>query len=156
MSRNSGVKIVSHKCTQYLGHWSVAVLIVVVINSGCGRPAGPERAKVFGSVTFDGEEVTEGSIAFIPVEGTSGPTSGGLIMAGKYDISERGPAPGKYRVEILASRKTGRQIELAPPSPPGTMMDEIEHFIPAKYNTNSELLVEISLGRNELGFELTK
>lgn len=130
----------------------LGVLMAVGI-PGCGPPK-PELSEVFGKVTFDGDPVEEGSIAFVPVEGTTGPTAGGVITAGSYDVTERGPAPGKYRVEIRASRKTGRQIEAGTPSPPGTMVDEIEHYIPAKYNTSSELTVDITTGRNEHNFPL--
>lgn len=140
-------------------HWFTPVIAGLTLfgflwTAGCGGPSGPERAEVFGTVTFDGEPISQGSISFLPQEGTNGPSAGGLIVDGKYDVSERGPALGSYRVEIQSSRKTGKKIEAGPPSPPGTMIDEIEMYIPTKYNRESGLTVEVKSGRNEFNFKL--
>lgn len=98
---------------------------------------------------FDGHPVESGSIAFIPDGGGTGASpASGEIKDGKYAIdSERGPMPGKYRVEIIWKKKTGKQIPN--PSDPGTTMDETKQVIPQKYNTKTELTVEIKSGSNK-------
>jgi hypothetical protein len=55
-------------------------------------------------------------------------------------------------VEITASRKTGRVV-MAEGFGDETI-DESEQFIPAKYNAESTLEVEIKAGRNTADFDL--
>ncbi len=132
--------------------WAVAGLLAL---PGCGGSSGPQRANAAGKVTFDGQPVEQGAISFAPMGNTTGPSSGGEIIDGHYSIARAvGPVVGTHRVEIQAMRRTGRQIESGPPAPPGTMVDEVEQFIPAKYNSQSELTAEISAGKNTVHFEL--
>ena len=108
---------------------------------GCGSDDG--RATVRGSVTFDGVPLDAGVIALVPEPGSSGSAAGGEIESGSYSISSDGPLPGKYMVQITASRKTGQMVE------------QTEQYIPAKYNKNTELIVEIESGSNRCDFELS-
>lgn len=127
------------------------VLLFGSLVLGCGGGKVPVR----GTITFDGEPVEHGSIALKPADG-QGPGTGGEIKAGKYDLSgEAAATPGKKIVRIRAFRKTGRRIEVGSPAPPGTMVDEIKQFIPASYNENSTLTVEVRPGKvNEIPLEL--
>ncbi|MSU79769.1 MAG: hypothetical protein EXS16_16985 [Gemmataceae bacterium] len=122
--------------------------------SGCGESRS--RGAVSGIVTLDDVAIETGSISFIPVEGTNSPTSGAVIAMGKYEISrEKGPIAGTFRVEIRAQRKTGNRIAAGSPAPPGTMIDETEDAIPARYNSESTLRVEITTGSNSHNFKLS-
>jgi len=133
----------------------IAGCLLVLLASGCGGRAGPERAAVGGRVTADGQPVQNGSISFVPTGDTTGPSSGGKITGGSYNIArQHGPVVGRHRVEIRAMRKTGRKVEAGQPAPPGTLIDETEQFIPPKYNTQSELTAEIQPGSNDLDFDL--
>ena len=77
---------------------------------GCGR-SGLQRGSVGGQVTLDGAPIDKGSVQFVPLEGTAGPTSGAAIRGGDYYVSRaKGPALGKYRVEVYVPRKTGRKV----------------------------------------------
>jgi hypothetical protein len=106
-------------------------------------------------VTFDGQPVADGRIAFEPADG-QGMTAGGKITAGEYRLTgDAGVPPGKYKVSITATRSTGRQVEAGPPSPPGTMVDEIEHYIPRNYNRETTLTLEVAPGANQHDFALT-
>ena len=117
---------------------------------GCGNG----RSTVAGKVTFDGEPVADGRIALEPVDG-QGMTAGGKITAGEYRLAgDAGVPAGNYKVSITATRHTGRQVEAGPPSPPGTMVDEIEHFIPSKYNRETTLTCEVMPGTNQHDFAL--
>ncbi len=121
---------------------------------GCG--GGGDRVEVGGAVTLDGQPLESGAISFVPLAGTQGPSAGAEIKQGRYAIdAEGGPVPGKYRVDIIATRKTGRRIKDGFPHPPDDLVDEIEQYLPPKYNTQSELTAELKPGANQgVDFEL--
>jgi len=129
----------------------LTVAVLTVCLSGCGENDG--RATVRGSITFADEPVERGTISLIPAEGTKGPSTGGNIEMGEYTILENGPMPGKYKVTIEAYRNTGKMVQT---EAMGKIVEveETEQFIPAKYNTNTELLIEIDAGRNDHDFAL--
>ena len=130
---------------------AVLLLGLLSTSSGCGDG----KVHVRGTVTFDGKPVDRGTITFDPADGR-GPNTGGEIAGGRFDLS--GPAaatPGKKIVRIRASRPSGRKIESGPPAPPGTLVDELEAYIPAHYNEKSTLTAEIVPGKvNEVAFDL--
>jgi hypothetical protein len=101
----------------------------------------------------DGRPLDRGYISLRPMAGTRGPTAGSEVTDGKFHIAAReGTREGKFRVEITASRKTGRQV---PDDLGGGMADVYEQYLPARYNAQSELTAEIRANeRNELRFEL--
>lgn len=134
---------------------TVAMTAVLgLLMTGCGGPSSSAniRGAVKGKVTLDGEPVPQGSILFLPQEGTKGPAGGGTIKDGVYDLKvEQGAAIGKNRVEINAPRKTGKQIS----SQDGQkQIDEVEESIPAKYNKKSILEEDVQKGTNEFNFDL--
>jgi hypothetical protein len=126
---------------------TVAILALV----GCGSDGG--RSVVQGAVKYGGEPVDEGGIGFLPEEESEGQVRAtGHIVDGRYTLDHgRGPFPGKYRVEIYWHKKTGKQIRN--PSGEGAR-DERKQVIPAKYNTQTELQVEVKPGRNTFDFDL--
>ena len=128
---------------------SVSLLLAV---AGCD--SGDGRLEVSGTVTLDGEPLPSGSISFRPMQGTHGPTGGGEIVDGRFSIrSDKGVMPGSYRVEISATRKTGKKVM---DTILQTEVDEIVQYLPDKYNKDSELVRELTeAGPNELTFELT-
>src|SRR5689334_24967099 len=92
--------------------WAVVVLV-----SGCGDG----RVRVKGTVLFEGKPVEQGIISFEPADGV-GPTTGGSVTDGSYDLTDNARATtGEKIVRIYASRKSGKKIPAGPPSPPGTM-----------------------------------
>ena len=120
--------------------------------SGCGS-GGVRRVEVSGEVTLDGQPLDNASVLFSPTG--KGPSAGGKIEAGTFRIERsRGPRPGPYRVEITAYRPTGQRV-VADPSMPDEMVDVTKQIIPACYNQQSELEVELSAdGENHLAFHL--
>lgn len=98
-----------------------------------------------GMITYDGHPVAEGAISFHPLDTSEAP-QGGLIINGAFRIRCR---PGRHRVEIYASRPKVGAIELTPGMTP------TEQFIPARYNADSSLEVDV-LERepNRFSFEL--
>ena len=98
-----------------------------------------------GSVTFDGQRLADGAISLYPADKSVAP-QGGRIRDGQFQIRCR---PGKYRVEILASRPKEGAQELSPGMIP------FEQYIPARYNDASSLEVEVSTkSRQEFTFNL--
>src|SRR6478672_8905937 len=98
--------IVSVFQTQRLAHKKTArlcaICLVIATCFGCGKK-GPQRAAASGHVTLDGQPIDQGVIQFLPVEGTIGPETGGVISKGQYDIlKQRGPIVGKSRIELRA------------------------------------------------------
>ena len=65
-----------------------------------------------GSVACGGENVSGGTVSFVPIEAGVGRISMGRIVEGQYRIDAAGGVPqGKYRVQVDARRKTGRRIQ---------------------------------------------
>ena len=86
---------------------SLVLFLGALAGCGWGETLG---VGVSGAVTYKGQPIKEGTIAFIPMSGTNGPSGGGNIDDGKYAIPRKaGLAPGKYRVEIRAFEETGKE-----------------------------------------------
>ena len=71
---------------------------------GCGGSSGGlEKAGVSGKITYQGKPVEDGEIRLVPIKGTKGPASSGIIKNGEYAITARGGVPvGTHSVEIQA------------------------------------------------------
>ena len=109
-------------------HWGF-LAVLLVFAAGCGRNTG--KVSIGGDVSYDGQPVASGTIIFTPVEGTQGPSTGGGIEAGRYQVpAQKGPlAGGRYKVEITALRKTGKSL----PNmfdPKGQPLEAVEQFVP--------------------------
>jgi hypothetical protein len=130
-----------------------AIYLLIAICLGCGK-SGPRRAAASGHVTLDGQPIDEGVIQFLPVQGTVGPETGGVIANGQYAIAQqRGPVVGMNRIELRASKKTGRKIQ-DPTGRPGVLTDEYKEMFPTSSNTNSTLVREIKDDPNTLDFDI--
>ena len=118
----------------------------MLLVGGCG---GSGLVDVRGKVTYDGQPVQRGTIAFFPSDG-KGPTTAALITNGRYMLK----VPlGRKRVKIEGGKVVGRQpcIRGDPASP---MIDITEPIVPAQYNENSKLTAEIRHGVSVLDFNL--
>jgi hypothetical protein len=137
----------------------VAIQVSALTLGGCsGDASNPvdtfPRVPIAGTVTLDGGPLPQGMIQFDPAPGTTGPTAAGEIRGGKFAIEKaQGPVPGKYQVRISgrppASIKEGE-------APGGTPRPKPEP-VPAKYNAESSLEVEVPAGGSlALEFALKK
>jgi len=114
---------------------------------GCGG----NRAAVKGKVTFNGEPVESGNIAFVPAG--DGPRASGEISGGTYSIdADHGPGPGKHKVEVYWNKKTGKKV--GTPGDTEVKMDETRQIIPFKFNAQSELTADVKSGSNTFDFDL--
>lgn len=117
--------------------WAL-VVGAVSLSLGCGR-GGVDRCAINGSVTMTGEPVDGGNIQFAPLTVGQGSASGAVVQAGRYSVPrESGLVAGKYRVRIYWPEKAGREQ--------GPNVPLARERIPAKYNTGSELTVEVRQG----------
>ncbi|QDS85991.1 hypothetical protein EC9_01490 [Rosistilla ulvae] len=117
---------------------SLGLLLV----TGCGDGTDPNRRTISGRVTFQGKPVPQGEIRFAPV--AAGSASAARITDGNFEISHRGGVMvGESTVSIVATSQasSATQEELDSGVDLGAAMT-----IPSKYNTQTELRVEIEPG----------
>ena len=118
--------------------------------SGCGGSG----CDITGKVLIDGQPFSNGRIALRPVEkAPRSRTVQAVITDGEFHfLPAQKVLPGKYEVVITARRATGQQL---PPEEGTTeVMPRYEQYLPAKYNTATELLAEITDRKSVLDFEL--
>jgi hypothetical protein len=130
----------------------LATIMLLSIGGGCNRGNGLDQQAVSGKVTLDSRPLDNGTIQFTPTD-KQGLLSGSSIVAGEYRIpKEKGLPPGKYTVQI-SSGLPGSAI--APVGPPGFVPPPLKERIPEKYNSMSQLSVEVkSGGDNTFDFDL--
>lgn len=117
-----------------------ALVPVFLWTAGCNRAARLNLHPVSGKVTFDGEPVAEG---FIEFRALSGDTRGfaGPIKNGTY-AAKTFAAP--MSVSITAFRQVpGTFMQAAPDQP---KVPTTEQYIPARYNTATELKADVPAG----------
>jgi len=123
----------------------LAVPAMLLLAAGC---SGTNETTVSGTVTVDGTPAKKGSISFIPLDGQSR-TSGGTIADGKYETQ----VPiGKQRIEIRVSKVIGQRKLYDTPNSPS--QDILEEVLPAKYNSDSELQLDVKSGVNTKDYQL--
>ena len=119
--------------------------------SGCGH-SGPEIARVSGTVTLDGKPLPEAFVFFRHADG--GRISEAFTdNSGRYTLNysndESGAMVGSNTVRISTFIEAVREDSGAIVK--GTNKKEL---VPAKYNKQSELTVEVKSGKNTLDFDL--
>lgn len=147
---------------------SVCAIFLTTLVTGCGGAdtsyEGAERAAVTGTVTFDGQPITAGTLTFIS-EAPEQTRSTGYIIDGKYQIKEgQGPLLGSCRVEFSWKESGSEEGSEEDDEDQDEVVDEdsgevidarYEEKLPAKYTTDSETTVEITAGENKHDFTLT-
>ena len=121
----------------------ILTFVLLSFSLGCEQP-GPRTYPVSGTVTFDGESVSEGDILFVPTDTSLAPDAG-KITDGKFTARAKA---GTCRVEV-----TALNINADTPVVMGSPL--AENHIPERYNLESELTAEVSPdGDNSYTFEL--
>jgi hypothetical protein len=109
----------------------VAVSLTMALAVGCSKPqSGPARIAVTGKVTFDGQPVPRGTIAFEPdsLAGNSGPGGYGTIVDGRFTTHpQMGPVGGAQKVRIAGfdGKATAELIDGKPLFPEYTTTVEL-------------------------------
>lgn len=112
--------------------------------AGCGS-AEPKTYRVTGTVTFDGQGVSNGEIIFFDNDPKIGPDAS-QISQGDFDFQAKA---GSKRVEIRASRPVPGMKDMS-----GAPLTD--NFIPAKYNDETTLTAAVTAdGPNHFDFPLT-
>jgi hypothetical protein len=125
--------------------WRGAALSAVLAMAGCGKPT---IGIVSGTVTVDGTPAKSGSIAFFPVDRKSR-TTGAEIVDGQYTAQ----VPlGTSKVEIRVSKVVGQKKLYDTPNSP--IQPLLEEMLPAKYNDQTELTVDVQPGNNQQDYRL--
>ena len=124
----------------------VAVTAAMFAAAGCG-PKDP-RITVQGTVTLDGQPLSDGRVGFIPDDKALG-ASGASIENGRFSIKVyKGPS----RVEITAQQVGQR------PAAPGALPEAgivVSSIIPARYNEKSTLSYNVQSASDRPAFDLT-
>jgi hypothetical protein len=126
-----------------------AITICLALSTGCA----PAVRVVEGKIALDGKALESGAIEFEPVD-SYGRVFGGDIRDGSYRIDVPPAVVGKSVVRINSMRPTGRKVPAGRLAVRGAMIDEIAEVVPARYNTNSTLQVDLSR-TGPLDFELS-
>jgi hypothetical protein len=127
---------------------SFGTWIILLVLCGCSNQA--PTGKVTGEVTLDGQPIKDGAVMFIPADG-QGQTGGAAIKEGKF-VAEQVPI-AKMKVEIHGNKLTGRKIK-AYDTPDSPVSDEIVEAVPARYNFQTELTLDIKKGEQDVRYDL--
>src|SRR4051812_32834985 len=84
-----------------------ALFVGLTLIAGCSDDGfGRQRYSVQGTVTYKGEDLAKGQIAFVPDEAQGGQVASAQIENGYYSLSTLTPGdgalPGKYKVTVVA------------------------------------------------------
>ncbi len=118
-------------------------VVVVLIGAMAGCSADTKHGSVSGTVTLDGQPLASGNIRFVPADGQTA-TADAFIADGKY--TARVPV-GNKRVSISASKVVGKRKAYETPDSP--TIDIVEELLPARYNVQSELTLDVKAGEQE-------
>jgi hypothetical protein len=121
------------------------LVAAAVLLAGCAKS---DKGVVTGRVTVDGAAVKTGSIAFFPVNRKS-TTAGAEIVDGEY----RAVVPlGTFKVEIRVPKVTGQKKLYDTPNSP--VQPILAESLPAEYNDQTKLTLEVQAGENLKDYEL--
>lgn len=138
--------------------WSFTIALSI----GCGGPSDqPELGQVTGTITLDGQPLGGVAVVFQPDNGR--PARGRTDAAGRYELTyirqTLGTKVGRNRVEVAPDEgaEESDTEDVANPDAPQQPVESVKSrkpAIPARYNTNSELEVDVKPGDNTFDFEL--
>ena len=149
-----------------------ALFVGLTLVAGCSDDGfGRKRYSVHGTVTYKGENLAKGQIAFVP-EAQGGQAASGPIEDGYYSLSTLTPGdgalPGKYKVtvdardfDVVKVRSAARAKGLPPNAAlpqdlSAKARKEAKNKIPTKYNlpTTTDLTADVEARSNTKDFEL--
>jgi hypothetical protein len=126
---------------------AVALMLSPLVLAGCSKAIGKP---LHGSVSCKGQSVPTGKVSFCPVGDASRPIYSAPILDGQYRIAAQdGVRFGKYRVQVDARKKTGRQVQ-GGNGREVVMIDETVLMVPEVYaNEKSPLTIDLQPSSSE-------
>lgn len=130
----------------------IALIATSIVVVGCGE--ADSRQGLSGNVTLKGEPMPSGGIQFESVAGQSPVfATGAMIKDGSFVVpaGKSGLPAGQYRVVINAA-----SAPFVGPGAPGSQpVLQTEELVPASYNTDSDVTIEVTIdGDNEFSFDI--
>ncbi len=128
--------------------------------SGCGGSDGdqPDLGLVKGVVTFEGQPLSGASVTFMPVSGR--PAMAKTDDAGYYELiyirNTPGCKTGLNKVVITSVSEEEDEMEAEGDDALVTDAGPAKEKVPAKYNAETELEVDVQPGENAFDFDLKK
>jgi hypothetical protein len=120
----------------------ISWIVGLVITLGCSRP---DTVEVSGFVEWEAAPIPQGDIVFFSRD-PHVPAAAGKITDGAFRFRTK---PGEKRVEIRSFRLSGKK------TPQGRPIGEM--YIPKRYNDDSELTADVTLGgENKFDFKLKR
>jgi hypothetical protein len=114
---------------------STLLALALVWLAGCGD--GTTTTQVSGTIKLDGQPIEQGAITFMAADGST-PTSGGEVKDGAYSARVHA---GLMRVSISSAKVVGKKKIY--PTPNSPEMPITVEAVPAKYNTQTTLTLEV-------------
>jgi len=124
------------------------VWLLVLVGGGCSQ-GDVELANVYGRVTLDGAPLARAAVILAPVGGKGGPAYAVTDDEGRYELAYTHDRQGAVVGECLVRIKTGFQSF----EDEQAGVDRPEK-VPAKYNVQSTLKVDVQPGGGPYDFEL--
>lgn len=137
---------------------SLLVVLSVISLAGCGGGESdqPELGQVSGTVTFKGDVLPGASVSFVPIDGR--PATGVTDEEGVYELvyirNTQGCKIGQNKVMITTLDESGDSDELEGDNIVQTKDNLAQEKLPAKYNTETELIADVQSGKNTFDFRL--
>ena len=128
--------------------------------TGCSKDPAP--GKVTGTLTLNGEPVSNAMICFYPDNGSA--SIGVSDEKGKYELlfteDRKGAEIGSHKVTISTGRPAERQAATDPNDPSGAVKPgnpAVKESIPSKYvnRETTDLVKEVKAGRQTIDIEIS-
>lgn len=147
--------------------FAAVCLLVMLVCIGCD--SGPPLGSVSGKVTMDGQPMENVLVTFVPEQGGRAAT-GKTDASGQYELiylTHKGALVGKHKVTVTTLQEAKKPVsEMRSDSPEyqkylKESQDDynkavVREPIPERYNAKTELVKEVSSGKNVIDLELTK
>jgi hypothetical protein len=133
---------------------------MIILPLGCTSSDQPELGQVTGTITLDGQPLTGVAVVFQPDNGR--PARGMTNAEGKYELTyirqTMGTKVGSNRVEIAPSEEGEESNDVetgdGEPQPTANTPKPVKPMVPKRYNSQSELKVDVKPGDNTFDFQL--
>jgi hypothetical protein len=133
---------------------ALAIAPTALMPLACGGSGGPEMARVYGTVTYNGQPVKKGTVSFVATKPGQRNATGMIDQGGNYRLQTENPGDGAelgdYEVSIFSHEE--QVLDYKPKTPV-----KAERVIPEKYEDpkKSGLKQTVKSGSNQFNFELT-